>query len=75
MGVKDNDQMNKQAEDRLDRMGQKNAVMCYYPLVEDTIHDVIKRRLNDKTLAGNWILSTEELYQEAKSQLGKKHKK
>lgn len=52
---------NKQAEDRLDRLGQKQAVTCYYILYPGTVDDEILEKLNHKHLAENWVLRPKEV--------------
>lgn len=60
---------NAQAEDRLNRMGQKNAVTCYYLMYRKTIDDAIARRLNDKHHASNLVLTEQDIFQEIRSQI------
>ncbi|MNV49918.1 hypothetical protein D3C71_1418920 [compost metagenome] len=55
--------LNEQAEDRLNRMGQKNLVNCYYLMSKGTIDDHAVKLLNDKVTGAEWILSNEETYQ------------
>lgn len=51
---------NVQAEDRLNRMGQKNAVTCYYMLHKGTIDEHVISVLNEKQFAGDLVLSNDE---------------
>lgn len=52
-----------QAEDRLCRLGQKNFVHCRYLLHDNSVDELVKEKLNEKTAASNWIVGTEEQYQ------------
>lgn len=54
---------NLQAEDRLHRMGQRLPVHIYYYMHRDTVDDLVMDKLDDKTMAANWVLRTEELLQ------------
>jgi SWI/SNF-related matrix-associated actin-dependent regulator 1 of chromatin subfamily A len=54
---------NEQAEDRLNRMGQKKLVTCYYFGCKGTIDDHVITRLNDKKFTADLILSEEEVFQ------------
>lgn len=51
-----------QAEDRLNRMGQKNLVRCYYITGRGTVDEEIAKRLNDKKYAADLILSNENAF-------------
>lgn len=57
---------NIQAEDRLQRIGQKSKVLAYYYLYEDTTDDRIREVLNDKQKASNWVLHPNEVLRELK---------
>jgi SNF2 family DNA or RNA helicase len=55
--------LNVQSEDRLCRLGQKNFVNCNYVLHDgNTVDEDVKRKLNDKQIAADWIIGTEEQY-------------
>ena len=57
--------LNVQSEDRLCRLGQENFVNCNYLLhMGDTVDDLVKEKLNDKQLASNWIIGTDNQYHE-----------
>lgn len=53
---------NEQAEDRLNRMGQKNFVTCYYLMHRGTVDDDVRQRLNDKKYSADLVLSSEETF-------------
>lgn len=55
--------LNVQSEDRLCRLGQKNFVNCNYLLHNgNTVDEDVKRRLNEKQMAADWIVGTEAQY-------------
>lgn len=58
---------NEQAESRLHRMGQKNAVNAYYFLYPGTIDDGILERLDENTMAQNWTLEPEKMAEKLRS--------
>lgn len=53
---------NLQAEDRLHRIGQQKSVNIYYFLYENTVDEAVMEKLDDKQMAANWILRTEDIY-------------
>lgn len=53
---------NMQAEDRLNRMGQKNLVTCYYMTHRNTIDEEVMDILNEKVAGANLVLSNEETF-------------
>lgn len=63
---------NEQAEDRLNRLGQKNMVNCYYFKHRYTIDDDVLQKLNDKKFSADLILSSEKVFEliRAKMKLG-----
>lgn len=55
--------MNVQAEDRLCRLGQNDFVQCNYLLYNDCeVDQNLKRTLNSKNDASNWIIGTDKQY-------------
>lgn len=54
--------LNEQAEDRLNRMGQKNFVNVYYVMHKGTVDDNVAGKLNDKKWASNWVVGTDKQY-------------
>lgn len=62
LGYEEDFTLNAQAEDRLRRGGQKNFVMCYYPMHKGTVDEDVARRLNDKQEASDWIVGNEEIF-------------
>lgn len=52
---------NKQAEDRIHRIGQKETVFIKYLLFKDTVDDLVMQRLDEKQFSENWILNTDEM--------------
>lgn len=54
--------LNEQAEDRLNRMGQKNFVNIYYIMHEGTVDEHVLQRLNEKKTSSNWVMGTPEEY-------------
>jgi len=52
---------NLQAEDRIHRIGQTDPVNIYYFLHSGTIDEAIMERLDEKTMAKNWVLYPEEV--------------
>lgn len=54
--------MNEQAEDRLNRMGQKNFVNIYYLMSKGTADEVVAQRLNEKKSASNWVVGSDKQY-------------
>jgi SNF2 family DNA or RNA helicase len=53
---------NIQAEDRLHRLGQERPVNIVYLVHEDTVDDLVRHRLDEKTQAAGWILSPNDMY-------------
>lgn len=53
---------NEQAEDRLNRMGQKKLVTCYYMMHKGTIDEDVVQVLNDKKYGSELVLSNEEQF-------------
>lgn len=53
---------NAQAEDRLNRLGQKKLVTCYYLMHRGTIDEDIAQRLNDKKYGSDLILTEDNVY-------------
>jgi SWI/SNF-related matrix-associated actin-dependent regulator 1 of chromatin subfamily A len=51
-----------QAEDRLNRMGQKKLVHCHYITGRGTVDEEIAKLMNDKKYAADLLLSAEELF-------------
>jgi SWI/SNF-related matrix-associated actin-dependent regulator 1 of chromatin subfamily A len=54
--------LNEQAEDRLNRMGQQNFVNIYYLMHKGTIDEDVAKRLNEKKSSSNWVVGSEEQY-------------
>lgn len=54
---------NEQAEDRLNRIGQKDLVTCYYMMHKGTVDEEVAQRLNDKKYSADLVLSNEEMFQ------------
>lgn len=54
---------NTQAEDRLNRIGQKRPVTCYYFMHKDTIDEDIALILNDKKYTGDLVLSSDKVFE------------
>lgn len=52
---------NKQAEDRIHRIGQKETVFIKYLVFKDTVDDLVMQKLNQKQGAEDWILRTEDV--------------
>lgn len=52
---------NAQAEDRLHRLGQQNSVNIYYLVHSDTIDEAVMLRLDERQMASNWVLRTEDV--------------
>jgi SNF2 family DNA or RNA helicase len=50
---------NAQAESRIHRMGQTLPTNAYYILYPNTIDEGVIEKLNQKTLAANWVLETD----------------
>jgi len=51
---------NKQAESRIHRLGQEaTSVNAYYLLYPGTVDDAIIKRLDENTMAQNWVLETD----------------
>ena len=68
--------LNAQAEDRLCRMGQKQFVTCYYLLHnDDSVDNLVKKRLNDKQDASNWVIGTQAQYEALLARVQNKKKK
>lgn len=57
--------LNIQAEDRLHRIGQKNAVNVYYISSETPVEERVWSILNQKTETGQLVVGSEEEYLEA----------
>jgi SNF2 family DNA or RNA helicase len=54
--------LNEQAEDRLNRMGQKNFVNIFYIMTKGTVDEEVAERLNEKKDASNWVVGSEQQY-------------
>lgn len=54
--------MNEQAEDRLNRMGQTEFVNIYYLMHKGTVDEAVVAKLNDKKSASNWVVGSEAQY-------------
>ena len=57
---------NKQAEDRIHRIGQTNPVMIYYLLNSRTVDELVKSKLNTKQTAEDWAFdpnAIKEMYE------------
>ena len=54
--------LNEQAEDRMNRMGQKNFVNIFYATHKGTVDEDVFARLNDKKTASNWVVGSEAQY-------------
>lgn len=54
---------NAQAESRIHRLGQELPTTAYYILYPDTIDDAIIEKLDQKTIAANWVLETDYMLQ------------
>jgi SNF2 family DNA or RNA helicase len=54
--------MNEQAEDRLNRMGQKNFVNIYYLMHKGTVDEQVAQRLNEKKSASDWVVGSDAQY-------------
>lgn len=52
---------NLQAEDRIHRLGQKDAVCIYYLVVKGTIDELVMSKLDDRQMAANWVLSPDKM--------------
>lgn len=52
---------NLQAEDRMHRIGQLDPVNIYYFLHTGTVDEHVMSKLDDKTMAANWVLHTQEV--------------
>jgi len=65
---------NAQAEDRLNRMGQKKLVTCYYFMHRGTVDDEITQRLNDKKYSADLVLSDEQVFEMMLKKKGGKSK-
>lgn len=55
--------LNEQAEDRLNRMGQKNFVNFYYTMHAGTVEESIMDILNSKKSSSTWVMGSELQYQ------------
>jgi SNF2 family DNA or RNA helicase len=54
-----------QAEDRMCRLGQQNFVNCSYLLHEGyTVDDLVKEKINEKSMSSDWIIGSEKRVQE-----------
>lgn len=56
--------LNEQAEDRLNRMGQKNFVNVFYMTHKGTVDEDVYAILNNKKDASNWVVGSEQQYVE-----------
>lgn len=57
--------LNVQAEDRMCRIGQQNFVNCNYILHKGyTVDEAVKNRLNEKQLAADWIIGSDQMVRE-----------
>lgn len=59
--------LNAQAEDRLNRMGQKDFVNVYYLTCRDTVDERVLLALNEKKFSSDWITGTPEQFREIMS--------
>jgi len=54
--------LNEQAEDRLNRIGQTQLVNIYYAMHRDTVDMEVAARLNEKKSASDWVVGTQLQY-------------
>ena len=52
---------NVQAEDRIHRLGQQECVNIYYFIHDGTIDEAVMLRLDERQMASNWVLRTEDM--------------
>lgn len=58
---------NKQAEDRIHRLGQKDTVFIKYLLFQHTVDELVMTKLDNKQHSENWILNTDAMLQVIRS--------
>lgn len=56
--------LNEQAEDRLNRMGQTDFVNIFYLMHKGTVDEDVAARLNEKKSSSDWIVGTPKQYLE-----------
>lgn len=54
--------LNVQAEDRLNRLGQTKLVNIYYVMHKGTVDEAVVAKLNEKNTAANWVIGTQAEY-------------
>ena len=54
--------LNVQAEDRLNRLGQTKLVNIYYVMHKNTVDEAVAAKLNEKNTAANWVIGTQAEY-------------
>lgn len=54
--------LNVQAEDRLNRLGQTKLVNIYYVMHKGTVDEAVAAKLNEKHTAANWVIGTQAEY-------------
>jgi SNF2 family DNA or RNA helicase len=66
--------LNEQAEDRHNRMGQKNFVNIFYLMTKGTVDEEVASRLNEKKTSSNWVVGTETQFLKMLQQTQRKKK-